>query len=532
MNDLSHDDQVWLDADTKMEPLACRWYAWPHLVSPAVLALNLAFRHLPILKSFVANPSTHIRSARDPKFLCAPFMQVEQAALPAVKALMGEITGEHSRFVRFATDLMALERRLRETAAGQSLDEFYRELPSTLAGLVELTYDLGNHPTIKLLEELLYGSDLDIAATQELSFFKTPDADRKFFLNTPRFPSAERMMLKMPFHDERVGQIAAARISPVSFSELSRTLQLDAQAASCFRQYFTNTPPARNQPDYAGPDVRIRYFGHAAVLIQSARTSVMIDPVVAWEKGQGRLSFADLPDFIDFVFLTHNHQDHVCLETLLQLRGRIGQIIVPRNNPACIADPSLKLMLQSVGFKDVLALDSLEEAHFADGSITAVPFYGEHSALNIFSKHGMLLRIGGRKLLFVADADCVDRELYARIAARAGGIDTLFIGMECYGAPLSWLYGPYFSLPISRRDDEARRLSGSNCERAWAVVEELGPAKVFVYAMGQEPWLRHLLGLQYEPDSIQITESTKFVQRCQAAGLESERLFGSKEILC
>ena len=525
------DDQVWLSADTKIEPLACRWYAWSHLVSPGVLALNLAFRHVPIIKSFFANPPAHVRSARDPKFLCAPFMQLEQSDLPAVKALMHDITTRYARFVQFAADLVSLEQRLRQAAKGQSLDGFYEELPPTLVGLVELTYDLGNNPTIRLLEEFLYDCDLDISDTQELAFFNTADASRSFFLNTPRLPTAERMLLKMPFRDERVGQIAAARITPTSFGDLCRALQLETDDARRFRQYFNKVPPPRSQPEYRGAEVRIRYFGHAAVLIQSAQTSIMIDPVVAWEQGEGRLTFADLPDFIDYVFLTHNHQDHVCLEVLLQLRGRIGKIIVPRNNPGCLADPSLKLMLQSIGFDSVVALDSLEEIRFRDGSITSVPFYGEHSALNIFSKHGMLLQMNARKLLFVADADCVDRGLYARLAARTGRIDTLFIGMECYGAPLSWLYGPYFSMPISRRDDEARRLSGSNCARAWAVVEELRPRRVFVYAMGQEPWLRHLLGLQYDADSIQITESAQLVQRCQAAGLESERLFCSKEIL-
>ena len=41
--------------------------------------------------------------------------------------------------------------------------------------------------------------------------------------------------------------------------------------------------------------------------------------------------YDDLPDVIDYVLITHNHQDHLLFETMLQIRSRIKHVVVPRN---------------------------------------------------------------------------------------------------------------------------------------------------------------------------------------------------------
>ena len=52
----------------------------------------------------------------------------------------------------------------------------------------------------------------------------------------------------------------------------------------------------------------------------------LFDPVLSYtyESEIARYTYADLPDHIDYVVITHNHQDHILLETLLQfLRRRL-----------------------------------------------------------------------------------------------------------------------------------------------------------------------------------------------------------------
>jgi L-ascorbate metabolism protein UlaG (beta-lactamase superfamily) len=533
MIDTEEDVALFLRSDTKIEPLSCGWYAWGHLVPPIQHAINIAFRQLSLLRSFVSNPSVHEAASSDPSLLGAPFVQLPKGDVPQVAELLANTVDSCGNLIQLAESLMAFNRQLQESANGFSLEGLYKTMPSCLGGLVELTYDLSNHPGIRVNEELSYCADLDNSKTQQIALFTMKDRDRAFFLNTPRLDSPERLILPMPFADSRFDVIATSRIRPTSSARLLDVLRVPESQRERFLEYFSTTPPQRNQPEYLEEEVRVRYFGHACVLIQTSKVSILIDPmlVAGHEEEEATLTINDLPDFIDYVFLTHGHQDHLCPEILLQLRSRIGRILVPRNNPDNLADPSMKLMLRGLGFNNVTVMDPLDSVAIADGEITSLPFYGEHADLSIHGKHGMHLRLKGRTFAFLADSSCLDRVLYRRLVSRLGRIDTLFIGMECDGAPLTWLYSPYLPRPVKRKDDESRRLSGSDCDRAWAVLEEIGCTRVFVYAMGQEPWLKHLCGLQYTAESKQIVESNKFVGRCRDAGIPAERLYGCRDMI-
>jgi hypothetical protein len=111
-----------------------------------------------------------------------------------------------------------------------------------------------------------------------------------------------------------------------------------------------------------------------------------------------------------------------------------------------------------------------------------------------------------------------------------GDVDIIFLGMECDGGPLSWLYGPLLTKPLARKQDQSRRLNGSDYERGIDIINRFHPKQVYVYAMGQEPWLTYLTSIQYTEESSPIIESNKLVADCRERGIESERLFGHKEI--
>jgi len=525
-------EQVYLRARTKVEPLNGRWYAWSHLISPVQHAFNVAFRHLPSFRSFVSNAAVHEAASKNPKMLGSAFMELGKADMPAVQKLMDETLERHAHLIRFAEDVVQLDRKLM-AETGFSLDRVYDELSPSLQGLVELSYDTNNRHSIRLVEELAHRGALNTTDTQELAFTHTRDEERNFFLNTPRMDGEKRMILPMPFADTRIDLLARSRVAPVDFDALVDAFGVEQADRTRFRQYFTSDVPRRNAPAYDGDGVRVRYFGHACVLVQTREVSVLIDPFLTWDddyEDDQHLCFNDLPDRIDYVFLTHNHQDHFSPELLLQLRKRIGRILVPRNNVNSVVDPSITLALRILGFDNVEALDWMETVNIPGGAITALPFYGEHADLSIASKHGMHLRLKDRSFLFLADSDCKDRALYRRIVGLLGKVDTLFIGMECDGAPLTWLYGAYLSSPINRRDDGSRRLSGSDARRATAIVEETGCSRVYVYAMGQEPWMRYVTGLEYTPQSKQIVESDKLLKYCTELGIAAERLRGCRTL--
>jgi hypothetical protein len=103
--------------------------------------------------------------------------------------------------------------------------------------------------------------------------------------------------------------------------------------------------------------------------------------------------------------------------------------------------------------------------------------------------------------------------------------------MECDGAPMSWLYGPLLTEKMARSQDQSRRLAGSNFERANHIVEQFRCKELYVYAMGQEPWLNYVMSVKYTEQSNPIIQSNKLIETCRNRGITAERLFGEKEFL-
>ena len=196
-----------------------------------------------------------------------------------------------------------------------------------------------------------------------------------------------------------------------------------------------------------------------------------------------------------------------------------------------IKDPDLKLMFNNIGFTNVFAIDEMETIRFSDAIITGLPFIGEHSDLNILTKSCFFVKIGDFKLIFLADSRIVEARLYKHIHDQVGDVDVLFIGMECDGAPLTWLYGPLLTKKLARDMDGSRRLAGSDCEKGMSLIDIFNPKEVYVYAMGQEPWLEFISSLKYTEEFNPIVQSNKLVNTCTERGIIAERLYGEKELL-
>jgi L-ascorbate metabolism protein UlaG (beta-lactamase superfamily) len=165
------------------------------------------------------------------------------------------------------------------------------------------------------------------------------------------------------------------------------------------------------------------------------------------------------------------------------------------------------------------------------GRITGLPFFGEHADLAIRTKSAFLVDLHGHRLMFAADSCNIEPKLYEYTQKITGNVDVLFLGMECDGAPLSWMYGPLLTKPLDRKMDHSRRLAGSNYERGIDIVRRFSCKEAYVYAMGQEPWLNYVMSIKYTEESNPIKASNQLVAECRAHGLKAERLFGEREIL-
>jgi len=121
--------------------------------------------------------------------------------------------------------------------------------------------------------------------------------------------------------------------------------------------------PAKPPERVDGAGLRVTMVGHATLLIQTAGLNILTDPVWAGRAspvsffGPRRhrppgIEFSDLPE-IDVVLLTHNHYDHLCVETM----GRLHQshkphVIVPLGNDGLVRSKAADLKVTAGDWDD------------------------------------------------------------------------------------------------------------------------------------------------------------------------------------
>lgn len=484
------------------------------------------------MDSFIHSPEMHLMAIQNPEMRGGPFIDLPMECVDQVKELMQE-TEEKTKHLKEFTEAVATLDKLLKTADGHSLEPFYKKIPELLKGYVELCYDMDNNASFKFYESLLYKSPYYSESFQTVALSTIEkDKNRPFIFTTPRLKSENDLHIQIPFKSSALDALFKMKKEPQTIEYISELLGIEEDSQDLFDTFFTTEKPPSYEP-YEGDFARIRYFGHACILVETKDVSILIDPILSYtyDSDISRYTYDDLPDKIDYILITHSHQDHILLETMLQLRHKVDNIVVAKSMGGLLVDPSLKLLLNNLGFNNVIEIDELEDIVFDNGSITGIPFIGEHHDLLMNSKMCYLINIGGKKILAIADSCNISPELYERIHDVIGDVDAIFLGMECDGSPSSWAYGPLFLNPMSREQDRSRRGRGCNYDEAIDLVNRFNCKEVFVYAMGQEPWTRHILDLEYTDQSNPIIQSNKLLSTCKERGINSSRLFGEKEIL-
>lgn len=521
------------NSDVQMEPLVQGWYSWIHMIPPSTFSLNIKNRYLPILRSYAEHPKMHKELVANPEMKGGPFIDLEDERVEEIAKLEQKINAECKPHLELAEAIEGITAMLAENAKGYSLEPLYNMIPKPMRGMTELYYDLNGCPAFRIFEGLMYKTNYYKEDFQSLAFSKTQkDSNRPFILSTPRLRDEKTVHIQIPFRSGIIDKLFLSKELGCDPNEIMEELDLDKNDAKLFQTFFSDLEH-KPYEEYNGKGMRIRYFGHACILIEGRGISILMDPVLSYtyDSEISRLTYDDLPEKIDYVLITHSHQDHILLETILQIRSRIGTILIARNLDGFLVDPSLKLALQMVGFKNIREIHEMEEIEIPGGTITGIPFIGEHHDLPIHSKICYLVKIREFSFLAMADAANIDDSLYERVRFYTGNVDALFLGMECDGSPPSWVYGPLLPFQITREMNYSRRGRGCNFNEAKKIVDRFGCREVFVYAMGLEPWLKHILSLEYTDQSNPIIQSKKLIDYCRSRGIYSEMLFGEKEIL-
>ncbi|NQY35539.1 MAG: MBL fold metallo-hydrolase [Alteromonadaceae bacterium] len=526
--------KYYLKEEVYFEPLFNHWYAWSYLLPPVTAARYMLNTHRRIMMSFVNNYELHISAANESVVTGGDFLHCTEDQVDDIQTLINLIDTECADCVRLSNAIPELDQLLAEHTSGQSIEYLYERVPEELSGYVELIMDLQHRPSYRLIEPLLYQSKFYKPSLQSLSFGLLSKVDeRPFVLSTPRLPDNNHIQVDLDFNANFVDTIFRAREVPLTSEEINKLFASTTNSGGLNYEELFTEEKTKYQYEPVKKGVRLQYTGHAGFLIESEQTSILIDPVIASrdEKCPGDIySFSELPPKIDYICLTHNHQDHVNIETLLQLRYKTEKIIVPKNNGGSLADPSLRLMLMQFGF-EVIEVDELEDIVLPGGVIKSIPFLGEHGDLNVRSKTAWLIELNGKKCFFGADSANPDINLYRHMKGILSDLDVFAIGMECVGAPYTWLYGALNTKMVPKAIKDSRRLNGSDSKQAISIVEMLRPKNVYLYALGLEPCYKYFMGIEYDDDSKQILESKKMIEACQAFNLDAETMFGRKTVL-
>ncbi|MFI0479422.1 MBL fold metallo-hydrolase [Actinomadura sp. 9N215] len=523
------DEPKFLRSNVIIEPLVDRFYAWMHNVAPVQSAMNLAFLQVPLLESYLQSPQVHINASVNPELRGGFFVNIPEDRSGEVRELLASIRRDRAEQLRFAEAIAEADELVGQEATGFDLTPLYPKLPPELAGLVELAYDTSNQASIRFMEPVLYESSVYSEDRQSVQLSIETGVERPFILSTPRLPGPDVIDLPIPFRHQGIADLFQARTEPTTLGALREALELGDVEAKQLSGLLTDAPDL--SPDrHIESGGRIRYFGHACLVMQTPEATVITDPWVSADStATGRYTYRDLPDHIDLALITHGHQDHIVLETLLALRSRIDAVVVPRSSRGNICDPSLALYLERVGM-NVIEVDDFSEVQFPGGKVTAAPFLGEHADLDIRAKSTYFVELGGRRIYIGADSSGIEPGLYRHMRNHVGETDVAFLGMECAGAPLTWLYQALLVRPVSKKMSDSRTLSGSNAAQAGAIVKELGADEAYIYAMGEEQWLvGHVMATSYNEDSFQLKQVEEFMTWCAAQGVKADHLYGQQE---
>lgn len=518
---------------TAIEALVDNWVAWPHTFSPVVYSLHLLNYQKKTLASYLQNSALHLKSSSNPKLLGGAFVNVPVERLPDVKDLLKRLESEHSDDLRLAQDLLSFQNFLDKEAVGQCIEAYYEKMPESLRGYVELLYDYNSRPIVRCIESLLYKSPHYKNHLQSLRLFtQTHDRARAYYMSTPRLPDQDSIDWTLPFAKAEIDELFKLDSQPQSLSFIREILGLPSADEPKLLRLLSDQPPQLTEA-WQGQGARLRYLGHASVLIEFNDVSVLIDPFLSVRPSQGgidRYTFQDLPPHIDYVLITHGHHDHFVFETLLRLRHKIGCLVVPKCSGIFYGDISLLLMARELGFSNIKEVEPLDSISLPDGEITAVPFLGEHNDLP-FAKTGYLIRAGNKQILFAADSNCLDKRMYENLCRDHGDVNVVFLGMECIGAPLSWVYGPLLPKLPDYKQCQSRRSKGSDSVAAMNLLEAVNSNQVYIYAIGREPWLQYFMALEPEEDDLYMQEINKLLESCKTKGFtDARRLYGRDEI--
>jgi L-ascorbate metabolism protein UlaG (beta-lactamase superfamily) len=193
--------------------------------------------------------------------------------------------------------------------------------------------------------------------------------------------------------------------------------------------------PTAAVPPTRSTKLRVQFINHATVLVQLDGVNILTDPI--WAERASPISWAGPPRHkapglqlsqippIDLVLISHNHYDHLSVETLAALQKRDKPVVlIGLGNQAYLADQDIKS--REVDWWETLSIAKLE--------ITFVPV--QHwSSRSVFDRGeslwgGYFIRGQGGSVYFAGDTGYGPH--FAETRKRLGSPDVALLPVGAY----------------------------------------------------------------------------------------------------
>ena len=199
---------------------------------------------------------------------------------------------------------------------------------------------------------------------------------------------------------------------------------------------FVDRPP----PRVGGDGLRVSYVGHASFLLQTAGLNILLDPV--WSQRASPVSFAGpsrvnapgipfeaLPP-VDLVLVSHNHYDHLDLDTLERLHAaHQPHFVTPLGNDTILRGRIPALRVTAGDWHDVVEIAPGLRVHLEPALHWSARSWNDRS-------HALwaafVLETPGGSIYLVGDTGFGDGETFRRVGARHPGLRTALLPIGAY----------------------------------------------------------------------------------------------------
>jgi L-ascorbate metabolism protein UlaG (beta-lactamase superfamily) len=290
---------------------------------------------------------------------------------------------------------------------------------------------------------------------------------------------------------------------------------------------LTRDPP----PDPVPPGAGVTFLGHNMVLVRSATTAVLTDPLLrparpSQPEGYRPHALAALGP-LDAVLVTHSHPDHFAPGTLLQLPPDLP-VLVPRVERETLFAVAMGRRLRELGHRAVVEVVPGDHLRVGDVDVDVLPFHGEQptdgavlhpDVRNVGVTY--VVRTPALSVALVADSGR-DRAGDVRDVATAarrelGPVDVVFAGYrgwETYPVQLLQSSVARYLLVVPPELWAARQRIMDDAHDALDVAERWGARVLVPYADGGAPWFWEIgLGPRLDEQPLERVGVDPFPER-------------------